>query len=164
MSKLDKLILMGVISGAHGIKGDLIIKSFMENTQEINNLKILDRDLNEIAIKYVRNGTNGTTICRIVGCNSRNQAESLIKTELYCLRTDMTEPKDEEFYFEDLVGLKVLDLNNREIATITGVFNYGAGDIIEMELIANNKKIMLPFTKEYFPTINHDHIVCNEKL
>ena len=62
---------------------------------------------------------------------------------------------DDEFYEADLIGLKVCQ-NDQEIGTVAGLYNFGAGEIIELKLNATGKLEMLPFTKAYVPEVNVD--------
>lgn len=156
----DKLIMVGVISSAHGTVGQIVVKSFTEPSRNIINLSILDWDLNPIKLKIIKVKSNGDLICKLENCNSRTEAENLAKKPLYCLRSSLPEISEEdEFYIEDLKGLKVLDPQGNHIGNITNVANYGGGDIIEVQFINSKKLEMFPFTKELFPEITKHYVV-----
>ena len=92
-------------------------------------------------------------------CHSRTEAERFIKKSLYCLRSSLPPIiTEDEFYIEDLKGLKVIDLSGNHIA------NYAGGDIVEVQFLANGKFEMLPFTKELFPEITKNHAVLILKV
>lgn len=55
--------------------------------------------------------------------------------------------------------MKVIDFDGNHIANITNIANYGGGDIVEVQFLANGKFEMLPFTKELFPEITKNHTV-----
>lgn len=158
----DKLILVGVISAAHGIKGQVIIRSFTAPQSNIEKLPIINEQGESLKIKIVKVKPSGMLICNIGNCSSRTEAERLVRSSIFCLRSNL--PKistEDEFYIEDLKGLKVLDNMGAHIGNITNIANYGAGDIIEIEFINDKKIEMFPFTKELFPTIAKDHVVLN---
>ena len=158
----DKLIIVGVISSAHGIMGQVIVKSFTQPAENITKLKIFDQDQNIINLKILRIKSNGNLICKLENSNTRTEAEKLIKKSLYCFRSCLPEILEEdEFYIEDLKGLKVIDHKGNQIGNIINIANYGAGDIIEVEFIENKNSEMLPFTKELFPIITKYHVVLN---
>ena len=52
MTKDPKLILVGVISSAHGIKGNIIVKSYTDPIDNILKLKLLDDKNVNFPIKY----------------------------------------------------------------------------------------------------------------
>ena len=39
-----------------------------------------------------------------------------------------------EYYHADLIGLTAVDASGNPVGTVTGVENYGAGDLLEIEL------------------------------
>lgn len=153
-----KLILIGVISSAHGIKGDILIKPYTEKPENLANLPIVDKNGESLSIKIIRINQKNELICKIQNCNDRNYAETLKGTKLYCSRDDLPTPPEEEFYVEDLRGLEVLDESGKAIGTILEVANYGAGDIIEIKFNDDTSE-MFPFSKELFPTITKTHVV-----
>lgn len=158
----DKLILVGVISAAHGIKGQVMIRSFTEPKSNIEKLPIVNQQGEALKIKIVKVKPSGMLICNIGNCCSRTEAEKLVHSSIFCLRSNL--PKilaEDEFYIEDLKGLKVLDSSGAHIGNISNVANYGAGDIIEIEFINDKKIEMFPFTKEFFPTVTKDHVILN---
>ncbi|MDC0864394.1 ribosome maturation factor RimM [Rickettsiaceae bacterium] len=161
MTKEDKLILLGVISSAHGIKGNIVIKSFTDPKDNILKLPIIDDNRHRLKIKFLNSNAKDELICRLENCNDRNQAELLKGKMLYCLRQDLPVTEKEEFYFEDLINLPVLDTSNKEIGKVINVANYGAGDIIEIEFDDHRKQKMFPLTKKLFPHITEKYVVLN---
>jgi 16S rRNA processing protein RimM len=158
MTTDNKLILLGVISAAHGIRGDVLIKPYTEKPENLATLPVTDSNGNALVIKIIRNNKKNELICRIQNCTDRNHAEALKGTKLYCQREDLPEIEEEEFYIEDLRGLNVLDESEKIIGTISDVVNYGAGDIIEIKFEDGSSE-MFPFTKELFPHIKKDYVV-----
>ncbi|MDP4709054.1 MAG: ribosome maturation factor RimM [Rickettsiaceae bacterium] len=158
MIKEEKLILVGVISAAHGIQGNVLIKSYTDPVVNIAALTVLDKNRNIVRFKMIREVSKGGVVCKLADCNDRNQAELLKGTKLYCLRETLPKPLDDEFYIEDLRGLKVLNESGENIGTVLEIANYGAGDIIEIKF-NDDKCEMFPFTKELFPTIKKDHLI-----
>ena len=161
----DKLIIVGVISSAHGINGHIVIKSFTDPVGNIVNLPVFDQDNTPVKLKIIRAKPDGNLICSLNNCHSRTEAERFIKKSLYCLRSKLPPIlTEDEFYIEDLKGLKVIDLNGNHIANITNIANYGGGDIVEVQFLANGKFEMLPFTKELFPEITKNHAILILKV
>jgi 16S rRNA processing protein RimM len=113
---------------------------------------------NNFKIKKVRVKSNGSFVVRIKNCNTRNDAEAIIGTRLYTLKSELPKPKDGEFYIHNLVGKKLIDSNEKNIGTIKNILNYGAGDIIEIKLHDQKETILLPFDNEHFSDIEEGHI------
>lgn len=159
MTKEKNLILVGVISAAHGIKGDVLVKSYTDPVSNIVKLQLIDKNNNPVKLKMLRVNSKGWVICRPTGCNDRNHAETLKGIELYCHKENLPKLLAEEFYFEDLRGLKVIDQSGQTIGIILNIANYGAGDIIEIKFSNDGREEMFPFTKELFPVIEKDYVV-----
>ena len=97
--------------------------------------------------------------------NDRTLAETMIGTELYAPRGTLPELKDEETYYEaDLLGLKVYDEEKNIVATVSGFYNFGAGDIIEIKV--GQKLEMLPFNKDFVTEvcISEGYIIVREPV
>lgn len=158
--KSDNLILLGVIKSAHGIKGDVIIRSYTDPVDNIIKLPIIDKNNLKYKVKLIRIDSKNQLICRIEGYNSRNDAEALSKTELFCLRTDLKDiQEDDEFYIQDLIGLKILDNNKNEIGSVVNIHNYGAGNLVEIQFVDQKSTELLPFTEEIFPEVTKEYAV-----
>jgi 16S rRNA processing protein RimM len=150
-----KLICVGVITSAHGIKGAVKIKSFTEDPSDIANYSPLYGIDGRLEYKIKILSQNGDLmIAAISGIATRNDAEKLGNTELYVTRDMLPEVGEEEFYHEDLIGLEArLVGSGKVLGFVSAINNHGAGDIIEIKM--NNGKIeLLAFTKSNIPEIN----------
>ena len=99
--------------------------------------------------------TSANVRVKIKGVDTRNEAEALIGTEFYVSRDKLPELGEEEYYLQDLIGLKVcLKTPDEVIGKVSGFYNFGAGDIIELKLDGQKQTEMLPFTRQYVPEIN----------
>lgn len=158
MTQDNNLILVGVISGAHGIKGDVLIRSYTEIPSNIFTLNIMTQNCKKLTIKKISQKASGVLIARIDTCNDRNQSESLKGTKLYCYKDALPKLKEDEHYYKDLQNLPVLNEDGQKIGIVLNIVNFGAGDIVEIKFDDNNEE-MLPFTKQFFPSIHKNHIV-----
>ncbi len=92
-------------------------------------------------------------ISRIQGINDRNAAEKLKGQVLYLRRTSLPEPDKEEYFHADLIGLEV-EMEGLAVGVVNALYNFGAGDLIEISLTAGGPPIVLPFTKSAVPVID----------
>lgn len=156
----DKLIIVGVISSAHGIKGQVIVKSFTHPVKNIIKLPVFDLNQEAFKLKLIKIQPNGNLICTLENCHNRTEAEQFTKKSLYCFRSSLPEISvEDEFYIEDLKDLKVIDCKGNRIGNIINFVNYGGGDVVEIQFSKNGRSAMLPFTKKLFPEITKHHIV-----
>lgn len=151
----SKRILVGVILGAHGIKGDVRLKSFTTPPEAIIDYGTLETDKpgQTMTIQSLKAKTPDSFLVRLKEVNDRTAAENLKGVQLYVQRDQLPEADPNEYYLADLEGLKVVDLSGQEIGTIRAVHNFGAGDIVEIALL-DQKTVMIPFTQRAFPEVN----------
>lgn len=154
MSK-DERICLGAIVGVHGIKGEVKVKSFTEPDTNVDKYGLVENKnaSQTFELKVVGHSKELLRV-KIKGINDRNAAEALIGTGFYINRSVLPElVDDDEFYEADLIDLEVRQ-NNQVIGHVAGLYNFGAGEIIEIKLKTTGKLEMLPFTKVYVPEIN----------
>ena len=151
----QKLLCLGVISGAHGIKGEVVIRSFTAAPLDIGAYGPLsDRQGGrEFVITPLRLAKKGV-IARIEGVNDRNMAESLRGTELFIERRCLPEPEDEdEFYYADLIGLEARSPDGKRLGEVVAMHDFGAGDLIEIHFDESGKSEIFPFERKTVPLI-----------
>lgn len=158
MKESDKLILVGVISSAHGVKGEVIVKSFTADPASILKMPLITSQGEELKLKLKRSHPKGGLICTVGDIIERTRAENFVGCKIYCPRGMMPALAEEEFYIEDIKGLPVVDARHNQIGKVSGIFNFGAGDIIEIKF-NNNEKKLFPFRKEMFPEITKDYLI-----
>jgi hypothetical protein len=56
-------------------------------------------------------------------------------------------------WFTDLIGLRVVHLDGRELGAVKSVQNFGAGELIEVQP-SSGSAYLLPFTEEIFPELD----------
>jgi 16S rRNA processing protein RimM len=153
----NKKICIAEITSPHGIQGEVKIRTFLENPKDLKKFKnISDKSGNRVfAIEGIRGEKKDTVIARVDGITDRNEAEKLRRTELYIDKKDLPKTKKGEFYYHDVIGLKVFE-NKKEIGIVKNVYNFGAGTVLEVKL--NNpkgeKEIDVPFIDEYVKDID----------
>lgn len=157
---MSKLILVGIVVSAHGIKGEITVRSFTQPVINISQLPLVNLDNHQVSLKLVRQNANGNLVCKISNIVTRNQAETLVGSQLFCLRSSLPVPRTDEFYVEDLKNLVVFDVELQVIGKVSDIYNYGAGDIIEITFDSGIIEL-LPFTKELFPVITADYLIFN---
>ena len=150
------MILLGVITGAHGIRGDVIVKSFAGAPEDIASYGPLsDRaGTRRFEIEVVRVTPKGAVVARIRGVADRNAAEALKGVELYVARASLPPPAADEFYHADLIGLAAVTPDGETIGTVVAIQNYGAGDLLEVRLDGRAATELVPFTDSFVPAVD----------
>ncbi|MFD0985950.1 ribosome maturation factor RimM [Methyloligella solikamskensis] len=152
--KADDRLLLGEIGAAHGLKGELRLRSYTENPAAIADYGKLQTEAGDRTFKiaHLREGPKGL-IAKFKGVNGRNEAEALTGTKLYVDRDRLPESEPDEWYYADLVGLTAIDGEGAELGVVTAVHNFGASDIIELQP-ESGQTILVPFTEEAVPNVD----------
>jgi len=147
-------ILLGRVAGAHGIRGEVLIRTFTERPEDIAAYGPLDDGGGRtFKIETVRSTPKGA-VARIAGIGDRNAAEMLKGAQLYVDRDRLPAPDEGEFYHADLIGLAAVDAEGRPLGEIVGVHNYGAGDLLELRLAGSGKTELVAFTEAVVPEVD----------
>ena len=142
-------VLVGAIASAHGVKGQVKIKFFSENWEALLKRNDFSDASGTKLYKLQKHGiTNGLVIASIEGLTDRNVAETLKGTQLYAPAPTQKTNKSDQWSYGELTGLEARLENNQPYGKIIGVYNFGAGDIIEIELV-DGKTEMLPLTHNF---------------
>ncbi|MBB1249651.1 MULTISPECIES: ribosome maturation factor RimM [unclassified Rhizobium] len=146
--KLENPVLMGVIGAAQGLRGEVRVKSFTEEPVAISEYGTLyGVDGKPYEILDIRPHKDMVVI-RFRGVNDRNQAEELRGTELYVERDalDDEDLDDDEFFYADLEGLEARDADGNAYGVVSGIFDFGAGDILELTQEGKRAQL-IPFSE-----------------
>ena len=145
MSPAEKRVCVGVVTGAHGVRGAVRLKSFTAEAADIAHYGPLEDEAGERQFRLRLVGTaKGVVIAKLAGVADRDQAEQLRGLRLYLSRAALPPPADDEYYHADLIGLPCEDEAGNALGTVAAVENFGAGDLLEIER-ANGKRALIPF-------------------
>jgi 16S rRNA processing protein RimM len=148
-------VLLGRIAGAHGIKGDVAIRSFTADPAAIASYGPLSdaAGARSFGLRVVR-VTDKAVIVRIEGVVDRTAAEALKGVELYVDRARLPAAGEREFYHADLIGLAAVDADGRAIGEVVAVQNFGAGDLIEIRMAGLRETEFIPFNDAFVPSVD----------
>jgi 16S rRNA processing protein RimM len=150
----DSRLCLGIITGVHGIKGWVRIKSFTAEAEDVVSYGPLSDEsgTRHLEIELVGVG-KGVLLARIKGVEDRDAAERLKGLRLYVRRAVLPPPEDDEFYQADLIGLAAMLEDGTRFGTVRAVNDFGAGASIEIEDEAG-KMVIVPFTGAAVPVVD----------
>jgi 16S rRNA processing protein RimM len=155
----DDLVLVGEFGRAHGLKGEVRLKSHTGDPEAIAGYKpLIAADGRTFSLKSLRRAPGGAPdllVAAVDGVATREGAEALNRVQLYVERAKLPPPDEEdEFLLADLIGLSVQNEAGEAIGTVVAVPNYGGGDLIEIAPVAKGPTALLPFTKAFVPVVD----------
>jgi 16S rRNA processing protein RimM len=152
------MILLGRVHGAFGIRGELKLESFTDPEAAIFRYQPwLLRDAQgrerELAGVRGREGAKGL-VATFPGIEDRDAAEALRGAELYAPRSVLPPPKPGEYYWVDLEGLRVLNLDGADFGTVSHLFSTGANDVL---VARGDRERMIPFLEpDYIRSVDFE--------
>jgi 16S rRNA processing protein RimM len=154
MAEQQQRVLMGVITGAHGVRGQMRVKSFTAAADGLTAYGPLEDERGERRFALERVGTaKGVLIMRLDGITDRDAAERLKGVRLYLPRAALPEPGEEEYYHADLLGLAAQLKDGSALGRVRAVHAYGAGDSLEVER-PDGRTVIVPFTTAVVPVVD----------
>ena len=158
---MEEKVCVGAIAGVRGLKGEVRIKSFTADPDDIAAYGPVSTEDGKRTYRInVTARAKGLIIARLDGIEDRDAAEALKGTRLYVPRSVLPEPDDGDFYHADLIGLKAETENGESLGTVKAVHNFGAGDIIEITDESGGgpgeekEDLMVPFTAALVPEVD----------
>ena len=150
MTTSETLIPVGKISGAFGVKGWVKVYSYTEprnNILQYSPLYLSRRD-GWVEIKVSGGHVQGKGIVMgIENVTDRDQVQALIGAELAISKAQLEPVAEDEFYWADLIGLTVSNLQQVELGVVDSLLETGANDVLVVK--ANDKtERLIPFVME----------------
>ncbi len=151
----DDRILLGIVGAAHGVRGEVRIKSYTAEPMALAGYGALTDDSGRaIEIARARSAKGDMLVAKIKGVDDRSAAEALNGTRLYIERDRLPAPDADEFYHADLIGLLAETPDGAALGTVTAVEDHGAGDILDIAPADGAPTLMIPFTQAAVPLVD----------
>ena len=149
-------VCLAKIVAAHGIRGEVKLKSYTSQPKDVCAYgKLFNKDGTRFFEPVFKGFSKGLLLVKFKGVETRNDAEALVGEELFISRDVLPKLQEDTYYQADLIGADVLDAANlNKIGTVVGVYNFGAGDILEIKFEGKKNWEMLPFNNTYVPNVD----------
>lgn len=147
-------VCVGIIAGAHGVRGLCRVTSFTADPASLATYGPLTdaTGRREFRLRLL-SSSGGQWLARIEGVADREAARALAGTELFVERSLLPPLDPEEFYHADLVGLAAVLPDGRPLGRVRAVHDFGAGDLIELALDGGGSATV-PFTRAVVPVVD----------
>lgn len=152
---------IGKVTGVHGLAGNLKAWSFAESIETFSPGRI-------VLLKFENEEGSTYTIDRVAphkkgillnldGVDSRTGAEAMVGKQILINRDQLPEPEEDTWYWQDLVGLDVIDDTKGFIGRITDIFPTGAHDILVVtDKIQGQKsrETLIPMHRQFVQSVD----------
>lgn len=137
---------MGWVSGLFGIRGWLKIYSHTSPRDEIVDYQTwhLKQGGNWKQYKLTAGHSQGKgVVAQLDGISDRDQAGELLDCEIAIQRTQLPELEPDEYYWTDLQGLRVVNIEGVELGVVSHLFETGANDVM---VVKGERERLIPYT------------------
>lgn len=140
----DGLVGVGHILGAQGING--WVRVFSNTSPRENIVKyspwVIEQGENRITVEVEGRLQGKNVIARLDGIEDRNQAEALTGCQILIDPALLPRLQVGEYYWSDLIGLKVESLQGDPLGVVASMLETGADDVM---VVNGDRERLIPF-------------------
>jgi 16S rRNA processing protein RimM len=154
----DRLVCVGVFGAPQGVRGEIRVKSLTRDPIAIGAYGPLTDAARSRSFVFVslRLLKGDMIVVRVKGVATREAAAALTGVEVFARRDRLPTLGEDEFYYDDLIGLEAIAPSGEPLGRVVSLSNHGAGDILEIEPEGGGETLLLPFTKRIASAIDFE--------
>ena len=151
MSDKDEKIFVGKITGLHGVKGWVKVFSDTDPREGITKygswfLQLPNANAGqwrEIKVEAGRPQAK-TVIAKLEGYDDRDEAMQLVGARIAISSDQLKALSQDEYYWRDLIGLRVVNQQDVELGVVESLFGTGANDVLVVK--DETQERLIPWT------------------
>ena len=147
------IIFYARITGIHGLKGEVEIafadKSYFASLPVLNkNIPIIinNETFNLLNVKK----KNKAFVLAIENIDSIEKAKEMIGLDIFVDSSYLPALDDDTFYEAEIIGYKVIDLDNNLYGEIVDVYSLPSNYVFDIKLKENGNVVSIPYVHAYF--------------
>lgn len=162
----DTLLHVADVVGTHGLRGDLKVRAHSGDLFVL--LKVAEITLETpggaVIVASVSRQTphKGVALLRLRGFDSIELAEPLVGSKVKIPESSLPELDDDEYYWEELSGLQVIDRHYGDLGRLVRIFTTAAHDTYVVE--GPFGEVLIPAVKEFVLAIDLEQRVVEVDL
>jgi 16S rRNA processing protein RimM len=158
----DDLVLVGYVTGAYGIHGWVRIKPYSAEADALLYAKTwwLDKPgLRDVDMMQAKSHGEDV-VAQLMGVADRNAAEALRGAAVQIRRSHFPPLSNDEFYWIDLIGLAVENLQGETLGVVSDLMDNGAHPILRVALPQvqgsekTSQEMLIPFVDQFVKTVD----------
>jgi len=139
---------MGRVVAPYAVKGWIKLQTYTEYLDSLLDYEVwrLGRNGNWRDYRLLDGKVHGQTLlASLEGVGDRTAAEALMGLDVAVLRQEMPEAEEDEYYWDDLVGLDVVNLAGETLGRVAGLLETGANDVLQVR--DGDRERLIPFVE-----------------
>ena len=154
------LTQVGYVSGAFGVTGSIRVTPFSTDADALLCVKTWWLDKPSLQSVTVRTAKmhGGDVVAQLVGMLGRDAAEALKGAAVSVPRSAFPQLPDNEYYWSDLIGLDVVNLQGEALGSVTDMMHNGAQSILRITPVPHGDEKaperLIPFVDQFVKTVD----------
>ncbi len=148
--------MVGKISGLFGVNGWVKIFSHTQPRKNILSYQPwhIQKDGQWQMLNVIKGREQGKTIVvQLKDINDREQARSMIGVDVYIEKSQLPELPQGEYYWEDLIGLEVINQENVILGKVSNLVDTGSNNVL---IVNGNKEHWVPYIEPFLINVDLD--------
>lgn len=141
-------VILGRVSGLFGVQGWVRVFSETQPRDGIARYHPLflqqSGEWHPLQVEASRAHGEGVVL-KFAGYDDRDQAATLLQSQIAVRRSQLPPPEPGEYYWADLEGLRVVTLDGIDLGTISSLFATGANDVM---VVCGERERLIPFIRD----------------
>ncbi|MEW7850893.1 ribosome maturation factor RimM [Massilia aurea] len=160
----DDLAEVGYVSGAYGIVGGIRVTPHSADADALLNVKtwwVSKPTLHAVTVRSAKLH-GGDVVATLVGLQGRDAAEALKGATVQIARSAFPALEEDEYYWSDLIGLDVVNLQGEALGKVADMMSNGAQSILRIVPVADPSaevaapERLVPFVDQFVKTVSLD--------
>lgn len=159
MTRRIEWVSIGVVVGAHGVKGELRVKPLTDFPERFESTKTVSALKDDVRLSFViesaRPHGNALYLLKLVGVDDRGAAEAMRRIELQVARDEAMPLPEGSYYIFDLIGIAVRTVEGESLGELRDVLQTGANDVYVVR-DPRGKELLIPALKDVVKRVDLD--------
>jgi len=147
---------MGRIAAPYAVKGWVKLQTFTEYLDSLLDYPVwkLGRNGQWRDVKVLEAKVHGDSLVALLdGVPDRNKAETLRGLDVGVVRSELPDPDEDEYYWDELLGLEVFNLAGESLGMVDGLLETGAHDVLK---VGSGGRLLIPFVEAIVREVDLD--------
>jgi len=157
----DDLTQVGYVSGPFGVTGSIRVTPFSVDADALLSVKTWWLDKPTLRPVTVRTAKmhGGDVVAQLVGMVGRDAAEALKGAAVTIPRSQFPQLPEDEYYWSDLIGMDVVNLEGEALGRVTDMMHNGAQSILRITpvpdpAVEKAPERLVPFVDQFVKTVD----------
>lgn len=155
----DKCFNLGHVAKVNGFKGNVMIFLDVDDPNYYRKLDAMFIDVNNVLVPYfVEHYTlkqKGFALVKFEGVDSDHQAKMMLRKQIYLPEEALPKLSGNQFYFHEIKGFTVIDVNYGEVGQINQVLDFSNNPILE--IFVEDKEVMIPASHDIIKKVDREN-------